>query len=218
PGFVETAIGRIGTTRSRRTGRGMTLFEAEILAEEGSGRAAAVWFNQGYLAKTLVHGTRVLLHGKVVRQAVRGVQFQNPEYEVLSAAPNAVAGASGASSTTPGASSAASSVSRANRKETPLHGGRVVPLYPLTAGITQKQIRAWVQSALVQVGHQLIDPLPVWMRERYHLCSLLQAFERVHFPTDDEEVESARRRLAFDEFVTLQLAFSLVKQQRAEPG
>ncbi|MCB9464796.1 MAG: ATP-dependent DNA helicase RecG [Candidatus Eisenbacteria bacterium] len=261
PGGTYTSIGEIVSARSHKTFRRMAIFEVELV--DGSGRrAAAVWFNQPFLAQTLKAGRQVLLHGKVVPQRGGRLQFQSPEYELLgdaaalagqgsiampeetrrggrgtqsatargagdrtaagrTAADRTAADRTAADRTVAGRTAADPRSAPPRQKlgavsgAAPLHGGRVVPLYPLTSGISQKQLRRWVQTALETVGDSLGDPIPSGLRARFRLGDLRASFERIHFPGTMEEAQEARDRLAFEEFFGLQIALGLVKRRRA---
>lgn len=82
--------------------------------------------------------------------------------------------------------------------------GRVVPMYPLTEGIGADLVRKAVMAALPAVVH-LQDALPDKLREKYDLIDLQSAIAQIHFPPHSDALETARRRLIFDEFFYLQL-------------
>ncbi len=73
------------------------------------------------------------------------------------------------------------------------------PVYPLSAGVKNSQLRKAVQEA-GEVIRSLPDPLPESAREEYSLLPLNEAMYRIHFPKDEESLAAAVRRLAFDEF------------------
>ncbi len=83
--------------------------------------------------------------------------------------------------------------------------GRIVPIYPLTQGLYQRQLRQLTRAALDLALPRVTDPLPVSVRERFGLPTLQWALERLHYPDSLDQAERARRRLAFDEFFVLQL-------------
>lgn len=94
--------------------------------------------------------------------------------------------------------------------------GRVVPVYPLTEGVQPDLIRRAVVAALPIVT-QLRDPLPASLRQRYDLIDLATAIAQIHFPSDSNALDAARRRLVFDEFFYLQLGLLKRRQhQRRE--
>ena len=82
--------------------------------------------------------------------------------------------------------------------------GRVVPIYPLTEGVSADVVRRAVVEAL-PAAVKLRDPLPADIRNRYNLAKLPIAIAHIHFPPDSEALSHARRRLVFDEFFYLQL-------------
>ena len=85
------------------------------------------------------------------------------------------------------------------------HTVGLVPVYPLTEGVTQRWLRR-VQKRLVDLCHPLFDdPLPAAMRSRHGLPLLAQAIRSYHFPASPEDRDAARRRLAFDELLYIQL-------------
>ncbi|MDI3339024.1 MAG: ATP-dependent DNA helicase RecG [Sphaerobacter sp.] len=89
--------------------------------------------------------------------------------------------------------------------EAMLHTGRLVPIYPLTRGLYQKQIRHLTRLALDATAGLIVDPLPEEMRQRHRLMPLAVALEQVHYPASPEDERAARQRLAFDEFLVLQI-------------
>ncbi len=86
-----------------------------------------------------------------------------------------------------------------------VHTGRLVPVYPLTAGITQRQVRRIVKPAIDQWSAKLVDFLPDNLCRRLKFLGLSQAIGQAHYPDDERAKSEARRRLAFDELFLLQL-------------
>lgn len=84
--------------------------------------------------------------------------------------------------------------------------GRVLPVYPLTEGITADFLRKLVLACQTAIA-KLSDPLPQEIREKYELIDLQTAIAQIHFPENTEKLSLARRRLVFDEFFYLQLGF-----------
>src|SRR3989338_2242010 len=83
-----------------------------------------------------------------------------------------------------------------------IHTGRLVPIYPETKGISSKWIRRQVYN---QLKKPLADWLPAVMLEKYHLIDLNSALHQINFPDTPTATEQARRRLAFDELLEMQL-------------
>lgn len=86
-----------------------------------------------------------------------------------------------------------------------LRTGRIVPVYPLTKGLTANKMRQIMKEAVDNWAARVPDPLPDAVRERQELPTLPQALFNVHFPEGREALHRAHRRLAFDELFLLQL-------------
>lgn len=93
-----------------------------------------------------------------------------------------------------------------------LHTNRIVPIYPLTATITQKWLRRMMHQTVTYWASQVADFLPAGIRSDYNLYDLGTALREIHFPSSQENLRSARKRLAFDEIFLLQLG--VLKQKR----
>lgn len=92
--------------------------------------------------------------------------------------------------------------------------GRIMPIYPLTAGISQSMLYKAVEQGLAACVDELPDILPEDVRLVYQLCHTRFAYENIHFPTDDEALSAARRRLAFEELFLLALGLKLLRERR----
>lgn len=104
------------------------------------------------------------------------------------------------------------------QNEAPLESlkiGRLVPVYPLTEGVGAELVRRAVATALPAV-QQLIDPLPTKLQEHYKLVPLSTALTQIHFPPNHAALETARRRLIFDEFFYLQLGLLQRRRQQQQ--
>ncbi|MEL6231385.1 MAG: ATP-dependent DNA helicase RecG, partial [Cyanobacteria bacterium J06627_3] len=91
--------------------------------------------------------------------------------------------------------------------------GRVVPVYPLTEGVSAPLVRQAVVAALPNAV-EIRDPFPTTLREDYGLIQLPIAIAQIHFPPDSDTLALARRRLVFDEFFYLQLGLLSRRQQQ----
>ena len=94
--------------------------------------------------------------------------------------------------------------------------GRVLPVYPLTEGVSADVIRNAVIETLPAVS-QLKDVIPVNLRRQYGLVGIKEAITNIHFPPDWDSLGHARRRLVFDEFFFLQLGF-LQRRKEQQKG
>ncbi len=96
---------------------------------------------------------------------------------------------------------------------------RIVPIYHLTAGVSQKLMQSAVYQGLSACGGQFPDYLPGAVQARYQLAQARFAYENIHFPRDFEALEIARRRLIFEELFVLACALGQFKgRRRAEGG
>ena len=104
------------------------------------------------------------------------LQFQSPEVEIL------------------------------DRQESLIHTGRLVPVYPLTEGLSPRRLRGIVRQALDDWLPSLEEFLPDEIRRRVDVMTLPEAIMQAHYPNDEPSMSAARRRLAFDELFLLQMA------------
>jgi ATP-dependent DNA helicase RecG len=86
-----------------------------------------------------------------------------------------------------------------------LHTNRIVPIYPLTAKITQRWLRRMMHQVVTYWAPKVQDPLPESVRKSANLVDLTTALLHIHFPDTNKLLNSARERLAFDEIFLLQL-------------
>ncbi len=86
-----------------------------------------------------------------------------------------------------------------------IHTGRLVPVYPLTAGLYPRTVRKLVKGTLDRWLPRLPDFLPEEIRGRTGLLPLREAIKQAHYPDSHQERNQARKRLAFDELFLIQL-------------
>jgi ATP-dependent DNA helicase RecG len=94
--------------------------------------------------------------------------------------------------------------------------GRVVPVYPLTAGLAQKSMRGFVRQALDLALGAVEEYLPdeIRLAAEQPLPCLRDAVAQIHYPDDQEALTLAKARLAFDDLFLLQLGLVRRKQER----
>ena len=167
--------------------RGFTILTA--LLGDGTGYAQAVWFNQRFLKTKLREGRRIFLTGKVEYAYKGGGQLaltNITSFELLGA-----------------------------EEDAGEHLG-ILPVYAATEGLTQKQLRTMMEYALTQTVDELEENLPQRVREEYRLIGRRRAFQHIHFPKQEEELRTARRRLAFEELYLIQCGLLALKKRTAE--
>jgi ATP-dependent DNA helicase RecG len=94
-----------------------------------------------------------------------------------------------------------------------LNTNRIVPVYPLTAKVTQKWLRKTIFSTLKYWIPRISETLTEKIQQRARVIGLQQALNQVHFPDDMQNLAAAQRRLAFDELFLQQLGIIKQKQQ-----
>lgn len=92
--------------------------------------------------------------------------------------------------------------------------GRIVPIYRLTSGLSQKLVMQCVRSALNYCADSLPDYLPAELALANGLATARYAYENIHFPKDAAALAIARRRLVFEELFVLVCALGLVRGGR----
>lgn len=100
-------------------------------------------------------------------------------------------------------------------EEDRLHTGRVVPVHPATEGLSSRALRSIIYQALHQYLDEVPELLPETFLHRLRFPARQDALKALHFPTSVEEAEVARRRLAFEELLVMQLGLLLRKRALA---
>jgi ATP-dependent DNA helicase RecG len=188
---IHAKIYRSREIKTRTRGRIL-----EVVLTDGTSYAYAKWFHGGSLrlAKGFSAGRQIILYGRVERDNYEGkLAFFNPEFELLDEEESG------------GAS---------------LDVARVVPIYEELAGMTSRQLRRIIASALTDLADTLFDPIPEQIRREQDFPDLRSCLQRIHFPDAADNIEAlnrraspAHRRLIFEEFFLLELVFALRKKQ-----
>ena len=92
--------------------------------------------------------------------------------------------------------------------------GRIVPVYPLTAGVSQLLLSRAIRQGLDGCADILPDCLPDSVRQTHGLCRVNYAYENIHFPESPEALDIARRRLAFEELFFFAIGLKLLRFRR----
>ena len=99
--------------------------------------------------------------------------------------------------------------------ERPWACGRIMPVYPLTAGITNHLLAGLVEKALQGLPPPA-ETLPHGLREQHRLAPAADCWRSIHFPADEAELDAARRRFAFEELFYLTLGLALLRERRSQ--
>jgi ATP-dependent DNA helicase RecG len=184
-GDVISARGRIGDVRVEPGFRGRTQRTIARL-EDDTGSIDATWFGRRFIERRLHVGAEVVVSGKI-KHFGRRLTLDNPEFQVL-------AGEMGETDL--------------------LHAGRIVPVYPLTAGLTAIRLRTAIREALDKAGYAYPEYLPAEIMAAEDTVPITRAIEEAHFPASFPGRDAALRRLAFDELLALQLGMVARRRQR----
>ncbi|HEV8439436.1 MAG TPA: ATP-dependent DNA helicase RecG [Methylomirabilota bacterium] len=164
--------------------RGRPRVPLQVLLRDSTGFLKAVWFNQSYLERLFKRGQRLIVHGKVQRYGPGPLQMQVKDYEIVE-----------------------------EGEDETLHAGRLVPVYGLTQGLTQRPMRSLMKRLVDRYAAMLEEPLPETLMTRRGLQPLALALTAGHFPRTEADLEAARRRLIFDDFFLLQLGLAIRRQR-----
>jgi len=89
---------------------------------------------------------------------------------------------------------------------------KIIPIYPLTEDIKATTLRRIIEAGLESVG-EIKETIPDYLLKKYSLISLNEAIHQIHFPDNFEMFHKARRRLVFDELLSMQLGLLKLKSE-----
>lgn len=158
----------------------------EAVLMDATGRLDLVWFNGLYLRDKIQVGTWLHIQGKAKRRGP-GMQVVNPKFSI--AAPEAPAG----------------------RTEAYLR-----PVYSGTEQVPSRLVEEAMRGALPLSLPLLVDHLPEAFRRKRELPLLAEAYRMMHAPEHEDEIAEARRRLAYDELLLLQLGVHIKRAHLRE--
>lgn len=93
--------------------------------------------------------------------------------------------------------------------------GDILPIYSLTKGLSQDIIRKVVKGSIIAI-QELTETLPKRIIDKFELISKQEAYLNIHFPKSMELLDKARKRLSFEELLTLQLGMFMLKSRNRE--
>ncbi|MCC6685745.1 MAG: ATP-dependent DNA helicase RecG, partial [Fimbriimonadaceae bacterium] len=161
----------------------------KCILNDGTGQIVLVWFNQPWIAKKLRETTGEIIAYGLVKDGGHACEIHSPEWEVI------------------------------DPDEEADGFTRIVPVYGLTESLMQRSVRRVVSQAINSYADLLEETLPVSIRKAQGLPGVGWAVRRMHQPESPEDIAQARHRIAFDEFLAIQL---MVQMRRAatqqEPG
>ena len=101
------------------------------------------------------------------------------------------------------------------REGTARFTGLIMPVYPLTAGISNNLLADLSRRAVAECLDGLPEALPAPVRQAHNLCQIQYARKNIHYPEDFDALAMARRRLVFEELFVLTCGLALLKDRRA---
>ncbi len=190
PGGQVVARGIVTRSGEIRAGPRMAIFKAE-LAVPGPAQVSATWFKHlsrrydvfAPLKKDLVRGAEAYVVGRADASLVGVHDIQAEEHYA------------------------------ADDPQRLLNVERIVPVYALTEGLTQRWLRALMAEALDRAAQAAPDVLPEGLALRRGLLRAPQALRGMHFPGSGPELAAARERFAYEELLLLELAWSLKRRE-----
>lgn len=93
--------------------------------------------------------------------------------------------------------------------------GRILPVYPLTAGVSNNLLAGLAQRAVEECACQVAETLPADLLEAHDLAPAEFSCRSIHFPQDFDALARAKRRLVFEELFTLSTGLALLRQRRS---
>jgi len=171
-GETSSIIGTILQIHNIRTRYGKYLTLATI--NDRTASIETVWFNQPFLTKTILVGTKISLAGKVDLFSNKE-SFINPDYEIADT----------------------------KKSSKLLHTQGLVPVYPETAGISSRWFRIKIGELLPTLLPKIEETLPLDTIKRNKLINIRQALRVIHSPKNEIQIEKAKKRLSFDELLAV---------------
>ena len=180
-GQVYTIKAQVISAGQRNSWHRRAFSITEASVGDNSGRITCIWFNQPYLKEYLKVGSCLILYGKIELYNKK-LQMNNPEFEFID-----------------------------DESQDSLSIGRIVPVYTLPKGFSQRSIRGLIKNTLDEFLPKINDALPYDLRTRNNLLNLAQSLLNIHFPQDLSLQKQSHTRLSFEEFFIFQLPLVLRK-------
>lgn len=189
-GEFATILGKVTAVENKPLRNKLVI--TKVTLDDGSRVVASLtWFNQWRMKATFekLIGKQVVAYGQVKRRYAP--ELNTPEWEAIDE--------DGAVDS--------------------LAIGRIVPVYPLTEGLSQTRLRRFAYEAVKLCADEFEDALPDALRKRRSLPGIAEALRNIHYPESDDALQAARHRLAYEELLALQILVAEKKREVAiQPG
>ena len=192
----KTSFGTIKSVNAYTSHRKQNLSIITIQVYDSTGTVQASWFYGKTNRYTLERyksrfkkGANIILSGKVKRDEYTGqIIIDKPQEQILSGDFDE------------------------NSEPTSLHLGRIVPVYPLIENLHIKTLRNAIHNAIEKYAEFINEVLPPSVIKDYNLLSKQQAIRQIHFPSSQDILDKARKRLIFEELFLIQLRLAYMRQ------
>jgi len=158
----------------------------EIILSDGNDYLKCLWFNRPDLKYKFQKGQELIVSGKI--DFYKQKEMVNPYYEILDE----------------------------NNKNRKIYAGTIIPIYPLTEGLSNWDVRRAIKQALEKTYFLIEEDLPEEIIKKYSFYLKRESFKKIHFPEDLKETERARKRLAYSELFYFELILALNKKKYEE--
>lgn len=186
PGEAVTIVCTVKEMKNIYTKYGKKIQKA--IVTDDTGEMEIIWYNQPYLTHVISPGLQIALTGTVTSSIGHKMTITSPDYEVIKQPDDQIL----------------------------IHSGRLVPVYPETAGVTSKWLRTRINTILYKLSPEIHEFLPEEIRSGNGLIGEKEALYGIHYPRTTEEADRCRKRLAFDELFIQQLNAQFRRKQWRE--
>jgi ATP-dependent DNA helicase RecG len=162
---------------------GRTRAPLVLLLRDASGYGTATLFGRGFLTRVLQRGQKLILHGRGARYRDK-VTLQVQDWELVESG-----------------------------DDEPIHAGALVPVYSTTEGLPQRALRALMWRLVEAFAGDVPETLSEAIRRRRNVTTLPEALRGAHFPADQAALDAAYRRLAYEDFLLLQLGLAILRSR-----
>jgi len=174
-----------------------------VVISDGTGTINLLWFtaNEKYLKKTYLPGSKIVVSGEVTYNNFnKNLQIIHPRPEDVEI------------------------YTENEDTDDETHFGRIVPIYPLTEGLTQKRIRSIVKLVVDQFAEEIMEIIPESIINEYKLATLSSSIKEVQFPEFTDKIvdlnlasdiynSKPHKTISFYEFFMLEIGLSLKKKE-----
>jgi ATP-dependent DNA helicase RecG len=154
-----------------------------LLLRDASGYGTATIFGRGWLTRVFQRGQKLVLHGRGARFKDK-LTLQVQDWELAESG-----------------------------DDEPIHAGALVPVYSTTEGLHQRTLRSLMYQLVERYVADVVETLPEALRRRRGLIPIGEALAGAHFPQSEAQAAAARRRLAYEDFLLLQLGLAILRSR-----